>query len=261
MKGLKTIEIESTKGVTTIWLDRPEVHNAFNETMVEEITRSFIEINNEEETKLIVLRAKGKSFSAGADINWMKKVAGYSFTQNLKEGENLSKCFNAIYSSLKPTVAVVHGASFGGANGLIASCDFTIADKETVFSFSEVNIGIIPACISPYVIKRIGEYPARELMLTGQRFKGKKAQKIGLINKSCKVGKLEEELKRHVELIFSSSPKAVSACKELIHAVVEMSLEDTIGFTAEKIAKIRATEEGKEGLAAFLDKRKPSWSK
>jgi methylglutaconyl-CoA hydratase len=194
MKSYKTIEITTKDQVATIWLNRPEIRNAFNETMISELIDAFGFLDNDNEIRIVVLRGRGKAFCAGADLNWMKNVKDYTYEQNYNESYNLSKCFYAIYTSKKVTIAIVHGAAIGGANGLLAACDFAYGEEITTFSLSEVKIGVIPACISPYVIKRVGEYPAKELMLTGKRINGPEAEKFGLINKSF----AESELENHV---------------------------------------------------------------
>jgi len=152
----KTIEFEIKNEVGIVWLNRPEIHNAFNEVMISELLDIFEKINSIDDVRIVMLRGRGKSFCAGADLNWMRNVAGYSYEENFKESLNLSKCFYAIYTCTKPTIAVVHGAAIGGANGLLAACDFAYADENTTFSLSEVKIGIVPACISPYITKRVG---------------------------------------------------------------------------------------------------------
>jgi methylglutaconyl-CoA hydratase len=261
MQTFETIQLTQAKKVTTIWLNKPEVHNAFDEVMVDEITTAFKELGTDIETRIIVLRAKGESFSAGADLNWMEKVASYSPEENLKEAQNLAQCFHMIYSSSKPTIALIHGASFGGANGLLASCDIAISEENAMFSFSEVNLGIIPAVISPYVIKRIGEFPAKEMMLTGIKFNGNKAHQIGLVNVSCQHEDMEEQLDKYIQHLLSSGPKAISLCKNLIREVATKTFSgELIDFTARQIASVRASDEGKEGLKAFLEKRKTNWS-
>ncbi len=256
----KTLEIQNEASVLTIWLNRPEVHNAFDETMIDEIKQAFLCASKDDEVRVVVLRGKGKSFCAGADLNWMRNVSQYSFQENLKESINLSECFYAIYTCKKPTIALVHGAAMGGANGLLSACDMVLAHEETVFSLSEVKIGVIPACISPYIIKRVGEARSRELMLTGQRFKGPKAYEIGMVNYSLSEQGMEEKLSELVKLLLTSGPKAVSQCKVLIEQVANhLTLEEAKEFTAEMIARIRMSEEGQEGMAAFLEKRKPRW--
>ncbi|MFH1937241.1 MAG: enoyl-CoA hydratase-related protein, partial [Bacteroidota bacterium] len=169
-----TLETSTDNRVFTIWLNRPEVHNAFNTTMLEELAECFLDLQSTDAV-CVILRGKGKSFCAGADLSWMKEVANNTYEVNYQESLLLSKCFYAIYTCTKPTIALVHGASLGGANGLLASCDLAYCTEDATFSLSEVKIGIVPACISPYVVKRVGEYGTRELMLTGRRINGKEA--------------------------------------------------------------------------------------
>ncbi|PLX14757.1 MAG: enoyl-CoA hydratase [Salinivirgaceae bacterium] len=262
MENYKTIKIEVENGVGTLWLNRPEIHNAFNEVMISEIIRAFEYIENEDDIKIVVLRGEGKSFCAGADLNWMRDVANYSYDQNYEESLNLSNCFYKIYTCPKPTIARVHGAAIGGANGLLAACDFAYADDNTTFSLSEVKIGVVPACISPYVTKRVGEYGSKELMLTGKRFKGPEAEKHKLVNKSLSADKLDEYILEIIGLLKTSGPKAMAHCKNLLYDISnELSLEDAISYTAKMIAEIRSSDEGQEGMAAFLEKRKPNWVK
>ncbi|HSA44031.1 MAG TPA: enoyl-CoA hydratase/isomerase family protein [Bacteroidales bacterium] len=256
----QTITIEFTGPVATVWLNRPAIHNAFNESMIAEVLHCFRQINAWNQVRAVVLRGSGKSFCAGADLNWMRGVAGYSYEQNLAESLQLSDCFHAIYTCNKPTIAFVHGAAIGGANGLLSACDFAYCDHETVFSLSEVKIGIIPACISPYVIKRVGEYNARELMLSGKRFYGSEAERVGLVNKSLDPEELPAYVQSVIDMLLTSGPKAMEHCKNLIHEVTNnLSLSQALEYTARMIADIRASSEGQEGMAAFLEKRKPNW--
>jgi methylglutaconyl-CoA hydratase len=246
----------------TIWFNRPDIHNAFNEVMVSEIIDAINELNHDRDVRVIVLRGKGKSFCAGADLNWMRDVKEYSYEQNYKESYRLSQCFDAIYRSAKPTIAIVHGASIGGANGLLSSCDMAFAEKDTVFSLSEVKIGLVPSCISPYVIKKVGESNARYLMLTGTRFKGDEAEKYGLVNASLPSGLLEDHLNEVIGKLMTSGPNATKQCKLLIDEVVnKKTLEELLGYTAELIAAMRSSDEGQEGISSFLEKRKPNWVK
>jgi methylglutaconyl-CoA hydratase len=255
----QTIEIEKS-WTTTVWLNRPKIHNAFNEVMIQELSQAFDELEKDDSVGTIVLRGRGKSFCAGADLNWMKSVVDYSYEQNYQESLNLANCFYKIYTCSKPTIAMVHGAAIGGANGLLASCDMAYAEEETIFSLSEVKIGIVPACISPYVIKRVGEYPAKELMLTGKRIQGEEAERVGLVNKSLSAYELEQYVENILKHLQTSGPKAMTQCKELIYRVTnEMSLAKAIPYTAEMIATIRASDEGQEGMKAFLEKRKPNF--
>lgn len=256
-----TLETEVIRQTATIWLNRPDIRNAFNEVMIGELIKAFNEVSALDDVRVIVLRGRGKSFCAGADLNWMRDVATYSYEQNYKESLQLSDCFYTIYSCPKPTIAVVHGAAIGGANGLLSACDMALCDDETVFSLSEVKIGIVPACISPYVIKRVGEYGARELMLTGRRINGKEAEYFRLVNKSLTASELDSYLSDLISLLKSSGPKAMSQCKTLINQVSnKITLDEALSYTAKMIAEIRASEEGQEGMAAFLEKRKPKWN-
>ncbi len=262
MKEVTTIKLSMASDIATISLSRPEIRNAFNEVMIREITSAFREIEKDESIRAVILKGEGKTFCAGADLNWMRDVAGYSFEQNYEESYRLSQCFYTIYTCTKPTIAVVHGAAIGGANGLLAACDIAICDDDTVFSLSEVKIGIVPACISPYVIKRVGEYGARELMLTGRRINGKEAEHYRLVNKSLTDADLENYVNGITALLKTSGPKAIAQCKHLIDEVANnITLDEALAFTAHMIADIRASDEGQEGMAAFLGKRSPGWVK
>lgn len=260
--NFKTIELEVKNDLALVWLNRPEIHNAFNEVMISELISCFESINKLDGVRIVILRGRGKSFCAGADLNWMRNVADYSYEANYQESLNLSKCFYTIYTCKKPTIAMVYGAAIGGANGLLASCDFAFADNDTIFSLSEVKIGVVPACISPYVVKRVGEFGARELMLTGQRINGKEAEHFKLVNKSLPTNELEDHIYSIVQLLRTSGPKAVTHCKSLLYNISnEESLHQALESTARIIAEIRASDEGQEGMAAFLEKRKPGWVK
>lgn len=262
MSNYTTIKLSSGNGIATILLNRPEIRNAFNEVMIAELTDAFRKAGEMQDVRVIMLKGAGKSFCAGADLNWMRDVSAYSYEQNYAESYRLSECFYSIYSSPKPTVAVVHGAAIGGANGLLAACDMAICDNDTVFSLSEVKIGIVPACISPYVIKRVGEYGARELMLTGRRITGIEAENYRLVNKSLPADKIEDYVDEMVQMLLTSGPAAITHCKNLIDKVVNhISLDEALTYTAQMIAEIRASGEGQEGMAAFLEKRKPKWVK
>lgn len=259
-KAYQTIEFEKNGDTGTVWLNRPAIHNAFNETMISELIDCFEAINTKTDIRVVVLRGRGKSFCAGADLNWMRDVARYSYEENFRESLNLSKCFYTIYTCTKPTIAIVHGAAIGGANGLLASCDFAYAEDNTTFSLSEVKIGIVPACISPYVTKRVGEYGSKELMITGKRFKGPEAEHHRLVNKSLPAADLDDHVDEVIGLLRTSGPMAMTQCKNLIFNIANKeSLEEALESTAKMIAEIRASDEGQEGMAAFLEKRKPNW--
>ncbi|MBL7138713.1 MAG: enoyl-CoA hydratase/isomerase family protein [Bacteroidales bacterium] len=250
-----------TDGVFTIWLNRPEVHNAFNTTMLKELAECFKELQSIDAV-CVILRGKGKSFCAGADLNWMKAVAQNDYETNYQESLLLSTCFYAIYTCAKPTIALVHGVSLGGANGLLASCDLAYCTDDATFSLSEVKIGIVPACISPYVVKRVGEYGTRELMLTGRRISGKEAEAFHLVNKSVPPKQLDPTAEETIRHLRTSGPAAMAHGKKLIFEVTNnLTLMEAYDFTARMIADIRASDEGQEGIHAFLEKRKPRWVK
>jgi len=262
MKDYQTIEVSTENRVLTIRLNRPDKHNAFNETMLQELTDIFTLVRTADDVCCVVMRGNGKSFCAGVDLNWMKDVARNSFEKNYSESLYLAECFYTIYTCPKPTIAVAHGSVLGGANGLVSACDMAYCSNDAVFSLSEVKIGIVPACISPYVIKRIGEYGARELMLTGRRITGKEAEGFGLVNHSLPSGEVDAAVEAIISQLKSSGPAAMSHCKTLIDKVCNtLSLHEAIEYTARMIAEIRASEEGQEGMNAFLEKRKPGWVK
>ena len=261
-KQYKTIIIDRQNSVVIVMLNRPELHNAMNDTMIAELTAAFTEISKDESIRGVVLRGKGKSFCAGADLNYMKGIAGFGFEENVKDGKKLAALFRTIYDCPLPTVAVVHGAAFGGANGLLAACDIVIAEENTTFAFSEVKIGIAPATISPFVIKRIGEFGAKELMMTGKRFKGPEAEKWHLVNRSVPEEKLEETLQGYIKQFLTSAPEAVKVTKNMISEVIASDdFDETINSMAHLIATLRASDEGQEGMSAFLEKRKAKWVK
>lgn len=256
----KNLLLESSNNITTIWLNRPDVHNAFNDVTIKELSIVFKELEKDDALRAVVLRGKGKSFSAGADLNWMKAVKDYSYEENYRDSLDLCRLLYNIYTFPKPVIALVHGAAIGGANGLLAACDIAICEGNTTFSLSEVKIGLIPACISPYVIKRVGEPIARELMLTGKRIKGPEAEKLRLVNRSLPENELENYLNETLNLFLSCGPKALENCKQLIFDVVNTwNLEQTIENTATLIAKQRLCDEAQEGMKAFLEKRKPNF--
>jgi methylglutaconyl-CoA hydratase len=260
MKTFETIEFELVNSIGTVWLNRPDVHNALNEKMITEIIECYQEIENLPDVRVVILRGRGKSFCAGADLNYMKGIATFGFEENYQDSKRLAKCFGVIYTCTKPTIAVVHGAAIGGANGLLAACDFVYCTDDTKFAFSEVKLGIAPATISLYVIKRVGEFGARDLMLTGRRFTGKEAEWYRLANKSLPAEELDAHVNDIIKSLFSSGPDAISACKGLIYTVVNsLEFETAIDYTARTIAELRASKEGQEGMASFLEKRKPNW--
>jgi methylglutaconyl-CoA hydratase len=259
MADYKTIKIRLDDGVAYIDFCRPEVHNAFNDTVIYELTDLFSKLNGEKDLRVVVITGEGKSFCAGADLNWMKRVINQSFEENLKESNALAELFSMIYNFRCPVIGKINGAAIGGGVGFVAVCDIAIAAESAKFSFSEVKIGLVPACIGPYVVKKIGEGKAREFFITGERMKAKKAFKIGLVNDYVEDDKLDSAVKDLIKVIKSSGPEAVTVAKQLVGNVPNMSPEQYKPYTAEMIAKLRVSDEGQEGMNAFLEKRKPKW--
>ena len=260
-KEYETILFIPQNEVLHLVFNRPQVHNAFNSTMIAELADALERASQDKSLRVIVLSGQGKSFCAGADLNWMREIIHYSFEQNLEESLQLAEVLYKLYALPKPTVAMVNGTAIGGGTGFISACDIAVASQEAKFGLSEVKIGLVPAAISPYVIRRIGEARAREYFLTGKRISASKAVEIGLINEVVPGERLEEKVEETIQLLLSSGPEALGSCKQLIQKVPQMSFEEAKTFTARMIAQLRVSEEGQEGMAAFLEKRKPKWTR
>lgn len=258
-KRFKTIDISVRGALVTLSFNRPEIHNAFNDVMIDELLEVFTMISKRREIRVVILTGSGKSFCAGADLNWMKRVKDYSYEENLKESLRLADLFYQIYSLPTPTIAKVNGAAIGGGTGFVAVCDLAIASESAKFSFSEVKLGLVPACISPYVIRKVGEGRCREFFLTGERLTAQKALKCGLVNQVVPPEKLDEAVYELSKQLLSSGPNALATCKELLEKVPKMSFEEAKTYTARVIASLRVSEEGQEGMTSFLEKRKPKW--
>lgn len=260
MKNYQTIAFTLVDSVGTVALNRPEIRNAFNDIMIAELKDCFWTIKELDAVRVVLLKGNGKAFCAGADLNWMRDVQKLSIDENYQDSLSLAECVHAIYTCAKPTIAQIHGAAIGGANGLIAACDLAYCSDDTVFSLSEVKIGLVPAVIAPYVIKRIGEYGARELMLTGSRIDGPTAAHFRLVNQSLPPAELEPFVEKKIELLLTSGPMAMARCKQLLYDLSNrVSFSEALEYTARMIAQLRASEEGQEGMAAFLEKRQPRW--
>lgn len=257
---METIVYTIDKLVARVTFNRPEVHNAFNDQMIEELTHVFKDIQKREGVRVVVLTGEGESFSAGADINWMRKVKDYSFEENFKNSLQLADLFYFVYSLPKPTIARVNGTAIGGGTGLVAVCDIAIASSVAKFSFSEVKLGLVPACISPYVIRKCGEGRTREFFLTGQRLSAGKALSAGLVNQVVQPEELDEAVEDLVSQLLSSGPQAIGVCKELLGNVPSLSFQEAKEYTARVLAGLRISDEGQEGTKAFLEKRKPKWN-
>ncbi|MBD3414753.1 MAG: enoyl-CoA hydratase/isomerase family protein [Candidatus Aminicenantes bacterium] len=258
-KNYKTIQYKIEGRVAKLVLNRPQVHNAFNSTMISEMLDVLKKIQDDASIRIVVLTGNGKSFCAGADLNWMREVIDYSYDQNLKESLDIAEFLYNLYSIPKPTIAKVNGAAIGGGVGFLSACDIVLASSNAQFGLSEVKIGLIPAAISPYVVKRIGESKAREYFLTGERISAERGEQIGLVNHAVPAELLEQETEKTVDRLLSSGPNAIANCKKLLFKVPQVSLKEAQELTARMIADLRISDEGQEGMAAFLEKRKPNW--
>ncbi|HYA48793.1 MAG TPA: enoyl-CoA hydratase-related protein [Burkholderiales bacterium] len=259
-KTFQTIEVERDGRVGRIWLARPDVRNAFNAVMIGELREAFGAFAADDAVRIIVLSGRGTAFSAGADLAWMKEIIRFSHEQNLRESLDLAECLHDVYSVPKPTVARVNGPAIGGGTGFVSACDLAVASTEARFGLSEVKIGVVPAAISPYVVRRIGESRARQYFLTGERFDAQRAAEIGLVNLAVEPGDLDARVGEIVSSLLSSGPEALAKTKDLLARIPGMDFAEAKRYTAEMIAGLRVSAEAQEGMAAFLEKRRPSWS-
>ena len=254
------IEHQGPLGIIT--MNRPERHNAFDDALIQELTAALRAMEAEDAVRIVILSAAGKSFSAGADLNWMKRMAGFSRDENERDAMQLGALMRTLAHLRKPTVARVHGAAYGGGVGLVACCDIAVATQDASFSFSEVKLGLIPAVISPYVIAAIGERQARRYFITGERFDAGQAWRLGLVHElAMDEADMDERLNVIVTALLTAGPIAIREAKELVRAVANKPvMSELIQDTAERIARVRSSPEGREGVSAFLEKRKPSWT-
>ncbi len=254
------IDVAVGAGIAVVTLNRPDVHNAFNETLIAELNAALRMLGADPAVRAVVLIGAGPSFCAGADLNWMKKMAGYSRAQNLADAKAMADMLSTLNQLPKPTIARVHGAAFGGGVGLIACCDIAIGTPDAVFALSEARLGLIPATISPYVVEAIGARAARRLFLTAERFTAAEAFRIGLLHDLAVPAELDERINDVVGLLLKAGPRAQAESKSLLRAVANRPIDAAlIADTAGRIATVRASAEGKEGVAAFLAKRSPAW--
>jgi len=256
----ETLEIAREAGVATIWMNRPDVHNAFNAQLIADLTTACIELDADDAVRAVVLAGRGKSFSAGADLNWMKAAGEASEAENFADAMKLAGMLRTLAEMKKPTIARVHGAALGGGMGLASACDICIASDRAVFATSEVKFGIIPSAISPYVIRAIGERQAYRYFQTAERINATRAATLGLAHEAVATEELDAKVSEVVEALLQGGPKSQAAAKDLIRAVANRPLSDAVvEDTARRIAGLRVTPEAKEGLAAFLDKRPAAW--
>jgi methylglutaconyl-CoA hydratase len=254
-----TITLAVADGIARVTLARPDVRNAFNAQMISELHEVFSRITAADDVRAVILAGEGPVFCGGADINWMRASLELSFEANAIDAEKMSDMFRAIDNCSKPVIARIHGAALGGGAGLAACCDIVIASDETLFGFTEVKLGIIPAVISPFAIAKIGASHARALFLTGERFDAERAARIGLVHKVVTRESLDDAVQQHIAEICNAGPYAVSAAKLLIRRVLDATYEDSRKITTQAIANQRISPEGQEGLRAFLERRKASF--
>lgn len=260
MTAYRFLATTRTGPIEYVTLNRPEVRNAFNDEVVAELTAWAARIRDDRGVRAVVLAGAGKTFCAGADVVWMSKAIDYTVDQNVSDAVAVSRMFMALDRLPVPLLAKVHGAALGGGAGLAAVSDIVIADDDAVFGFTEVKLGIIPAVISPFVLAKIGRSAARELFLTGARFSAARAREIGLVHAVVPAAALDEAIAERVHEILEAGAEAVAAAKTLIADVWRRPLDEAMPLTANAVAARRVSAEGQEGLRAFLERRKPSWS-
>ena len=249
-------------GVATVTLNNPGRHNAFDDKTIAELQLAFEAVASNSDIRVMLLAAQGDSFSAGADLGWMKRMANYSYEENLSDARKLANMLRTLNYLPKPTIARVQGAAFGGALGLISCCDMAVASTRATFSLSEVKIGLAPATIAPYVVAAIGPRASRRLFQTAERFSAEEARMIGLVDRVVEESMLDDSINTSVKAILANSPSAMKASKRLVFDVSNRELSDElVEETCELIARLRVSDEGQEGLGAFLQKRRPSYSK
>lgn len=255
-----SLEVDIRAAVAVVTLNRPEVHNAFDETLIAELTGALRLLERDQSVRAVVLTGAGKSFCAGADLNWMKRTASFSRAQNLADAKALANMLLTLNRLSKPTIARAHGAVFGGGVGLVACCDIAVGESSAIFALSEARLGLIPATIAPYVVDAIGARAARRYFLSGERFTAAEAFRFGLLHDLAPAAELDARINEILGALVTAGPAAQAECKALIRAVSQGPADALmIADTARRIARVRASPEGKEGVAAFLGKRKASW--
>jgi len=255
-----TIETELQQGVATIWLNRPDMRNAMNDVLIRELGDAVRDALSDDAVRVLVLAGRGKAFCAGADLGWMKSGREMTAEESRKDTGNLAKVMRMLYDSPKPSVARVHGAAFAGGMGLVSSCDIAVASTEAKFCLSEVKLGLIPAMISPYVIRAMGEQRARRYFVTGEVFDGTEAYRMGFVHELAQPGEIDAKLQAIVGHLLQGGPVALGECKKLIRDMAGRPIDDEVtADTAARIARVRASDEAQEGIASFFEKRKPRW--
>jgi methylglutaconyl-CoA hydratase len=253
------LKVTRSGPLAAVTMNRPDSHNALNADLIEELTRYFEEVAEDQETRVVVLSGEGRSFCAGADIGYMRETAGLSYEENLEDARRLAMMFWTIDECPKPVVAKVQGAAMGGGAGLLAAADVVVADSEARFAFSEIKLGIAPATISPFVVRKIGVSHARSLFLTGERFGAEQAREIGLVHRVVSKDGLDEAVDEKIGELLEGGSVAQATLKGLLRRLETTEPMEAPGLTARVISELRTGEEGQEGLAAFLEKREPGW--
>ena len=254
------LSITTEGAIRTLTLSRPDVRNAFNDEVIAELKNAFTEAGQTADVRCVVLAAEGPAFCAGADLNWMRRMADYSRDENLADAGQLAAMLRAIYECPKPTIARVQGDVFAGGVGLVAACDMAVSVDTATYCLSEVKLGLIPATISPYVIRAMGARASHRYFLTAERFSAAEAHRVGLVHEVTTAEALDAKVAELTTALVSASPNAVRACKHLVQDVAEREIDDAlVAHTVAGIADIRSSAEGKEGVQSFLQKRKPSW--
>jgi methylglutaconyl-CoA hydratase len=251
------------RGVATLTMNRPELHNAFDDALIGAMTAELQRLEQDERVRVLILAGSGRSFSAGADLNWMRRMAGYSREENLADARELAELMRTLNFLAVPTIALVQGAAFGGGVGLVACCDMVLATTQAKFCLSEVKLGLIPAVISPYVVAAMGSRACRRYFLTAEPFDAHEAHRLGLVHEVvADESALQQRGATLAEFLLRNGPKAMAAAKDLIAAVAGQPVDaGLIATTADRITDQRASAEGKEGVSAFLEKRPPAWQK
>ena len=255
-----SLKIERQGPVAHLRLARPEVHNALDDALIDELSEAVAQLGSDPDVRVVVLSGEGPSFCAGADIGWMKRMVGFTPEENLADTNRLAGMLRALDRMPRPVVGRVHGVVLGGATGLISVCDVVVAADDTKLGFSEVRLGILPAVISPFVLRRVSQGAARGLFLTGERFGAERALQIGLVDRVVPAGDLDAAVEEVVGHLLRGGPQAQASIKELVPQVWGRTPEDAASVTAEANVRARSSDEGQEGLGAFLEKRPPSWT-
>ena len=254
------LDIEQRDAVRWIWLNRPEVRNAFNDALIGEISAAFADVEASTDTRVVVIGARGDVFCAGADLNYMRAMAGYGHAENHADALKVARMFHAVHSCSRPVLARVQGDAYGGGVGLAAACDIVIASDTANFGLSEVRLGIVAATISPHLVRAMGARQAARYMLTAEKFDAIRAKTMGLVHEAVAPQELDREVDRQARVLLSASPAALAATKKLLADIVEAPIDDVmLAATAKCIADARVSPEGREGIAAFLEKRSPAW--